>query len=212
MLRVRNLAAGYARHPVARLSSLDVQSGSCVLLLGPSGSGKTTLLLAMAGLAKVLSGSVEIDGEDFAQLPALARDRKRGTRIGLVFQDLHLIPGLSALDNVLLSPFAVNVPQDRERARDLLAALGLASKTKRMAETLSRGEAQRTAIARAMLLKPALILADEPTASLDDPTCATVADLLQRAAEETGAALVVATHDQRLRTRFPHTAIVESVS
>ena len=212
MLEVRDLVAGYGGRGVARLAELKVENGACTLLLGPSGSGKTTLLLAIAGLAQTLSGSVRIDDEDFAKLSAVVRDRRRGQRIGLVFQDLHLIPGLSALDNVLLSPFAAGVAQDRKRALELLSALGLGDKAGRSAERLSRGEAQRTAIARAMLLKPALILADEPTASLDDPTCASVADLLARAAQDTGAALVIATHDQRLKARFPRVVGVEAVT
>lgn len=212
MLAVTNLVAGYHGRAVAKLSALRVENGTCTLLLGPSGSGKTTLLLAIAGLAQVLSGKVTIDDEDLTKLSAVARDRMRGLRIGLVFQDLHLIAGLSALDNVLLSPFAAGVAQDRKRALQLLSALGLAAKAGRSAERLSRGEAQRTAIARAMLLKPAVILADEPTASLDDPTCASVADLLDRAAKDTGAALVIATHDQRLKARFPNVVAVEATA
>jgi putative ABC transport system ATP-binding protein len=212
MLEVKNLVAGYGGRAVAQLSALKVENGACTLLLGPSGSGKTTLLLAIAGLAQALSGTVTIDGEDLSTLSAVARDRKRGQRIGLVFQDLHLIPGLSALDNVLLSPFAAGVAQDRARALALLSELGLGAKAGRAAERLSRGEAQRTAIARAMLLKPAVILADEPTASLDDPTSASVADLLDRAAKDTGAALVIATHDQRLRARFPSLVGVEAAA
>lgn len=212
MLEVKQLVAGYNGRAVAKLSGLTVERGTATLILGPSGSGKTTLLLAMAGLAQKLSGTVTIEGEDFSKLSSVQRDRRRGERIGLVFQDLHLISGLSALDNVLLAPFAARVPQDRKRALQLLASLGLGNKAGRAADRLSRGEAQRTAIARAMLLKPALILADEPTASLDDPTCATVADLLAGAAQETGAALVIATHDQRLKARFPRVVSVEAVA
>ena len=183
-----------------------------MLLLGPSGSGKTTLLLAIAGLAQILEGSVKIGEEEFAKLSAVERDRLRGQRIGIIFQDLHLVPGLSALENVLLAPFAAGMSQDRKRARELLSSLGLAGKADRAADRLSRGEAQRAAIARAMLLNPALILADEPTASLDEPTCGSVAELLNKAAIETGAALVIATHDQRLKSRFPKTVAVERIA
>lgn len=203
MLVVENLVAGYGGRPLAQLPQLQVGAGETALLLGPSGSGKTTLLLAMAGLADVLGGTVKVDAADLAGMSARARDRFRGRSIGLVFQDLHLIAGLSTLDNLLLAPFAAGLPQDRSRALALLDELGLTERARSPAETLSRGQAQRAAIARAMLLKPKLILADEPTASLDDAACMRAADLLMRAAAETGAALVIATHDGRLRERIP---------
>ncbi len=212
MLAVEGLVAGYRGRPVARLPRLDVAPGGAALLLGPSGSGKTTLLLAIAGLAEVMEGVARVDEVDVAALRPAARDRFRGRAIGLVFQDLHLIAGLSALDNVLLAPFAAGVAQDRGRALMLLAELGLEDRAHRPAETLSRGQAQRAAIARAMLLRPKLILADEPTASLDDEACARVSDLLARAAEKTGAALVIATHDLRLRRRFEVTVDAEPVA
>jgi putative ABC transport system ATP-binding protein len=201
MLEVANLTAGYGGRALARLRALSVASGRTALLLGPSGSGKTTLLLAIAGLADTLKGSVRVDGLDMAGLKPRERDRFRGRSIGLVFQDLHLIAGLSTLDNVLLAPFAAGLEQDRVRALALLDELGLAARAHASADTLSRGEAQRAAIARAMLLRPKLILADEPTSSLDDAACARVSELLSRAAAETGAALVIATHDLRLRGR-----------
>ena len=211
MLEVENLEAGYGGLALARLPSLQVRAGEAALLLGPSGSGKTTLLLAVAGLADVLAGTIRIDGAEPAKLAPRLRDRYRGRSIGLVFQDLHLIPGLSTLDNVLLAPFAAGIPQDRARALALLDELGLADRAHRPAETLSRGQAQRAAIARAMLLRPKLILADEPTASLDDEACGRAADLLIRAAAETGAALVIATHDGRLRARIPNSVQAQAV-
>lgn len=201
MLKVENLVAGYRGRGLARLPALDVAPGRTALLLGPSGSGKTTLLLAIAGLAETISGLVEIDGVDVSTLGPSAKDRFRARSIGLVFQDLHLIAGLTTLDNVLLAPFAAGVPQSKPRAVELLEELGLNDRIHAAAETLSRGESQRAAIARAMLLRPKLILADEPTASLDDVACARVAELLSQAASETGAALVIATHDLRLRGR-----------
>jgi ABC-type lipoprotein export system ATPase subunit len=210
MLTVEHFAAGRGAIPAARLSGLTVASGQAALLLGPSGAGKTTLLLAMAGLARVFTGEARIDGVVVADLAPAAQDRFRGRNIGFIFQDIHLIPGLSLLDNLLLSPFAAGVAQDRKRALSLLDALGLGDKASRPAERLSRGEAQRAAIARAMLMSPKLILADEPTASLDDETCESVASLLLSAATETGAALLIATHDQRLRNRIPAQAVVEA--
>ena len=212
MLLAEGLEAGRGDRPVARLSALSVKAGEAALLLGPSGAGKTTLLLALAGLAKSFSGRVRIAETDILGLRGAALDRFRGRHIGFVFQDIHLLPGLSALDNLLLSPFAAGVAQDRERARALLTSLGLGDKADRAAERLSRGEAQRAAIARAMLLRPQLILADEPTASLDDPAAEAVASLLLQAAAETGAALVVATHDARLKARIANQVMVEAVA
>jgi putative ABC transport system ATP-binding protein len=211
-LQVENLAAGYGGRAVARLSALRVEGGGAALLLGPSGAGKTTLLLAMAGLAGRTAGRVSVDGTDVGGLRGAALDRWRGRHVGLVFQDIHLVEGLSVLDNLLLAPFAAGAAQDAERARELLARLGLGDVAGRRAETLSRGQAQRAAIGRAMLLRPALILADEPTASLDDAGAEAVADLLLGAAAETGAALVIATHDARLRRRVPATVQAEPVS
>ena len=210
-LKVSGLVAGYSRRPLARLSSLDVAQGDAVLLLGPSGSGKTTLLLALAGLASILAGSIAVNGEPVEALPPAVRDRHRGRHIGLVFQDFHLIGGLSALDNLLLAPFAAGAVQHRDHALTLLASLGLAHRADARARTLSRGEAQRVAIARAMLQSPRLLLADEPTASLDDASAATVLELLRTAARDTGAALVIATHDRRLKTAVPHHVMAEAV-
>lgn len=199
MLQIKDLHAGYGDRAVAALPWLSVPGGEAALLLGPSGSGKTTLLLAIAGLAKAFSGDIEVDDVNVARLPAAALDRFRGRHIGLVFQDFHLLAGLSVLDNVLLAPFAIGARQDAKAAMALLEALGLAEKAHQPAQRLSRGQAQRVAIARAMLLGPKLILADEPTASLDDAAAARVAELLLSVAKDTGAALLIATHDQRLR-------------
>lgn len=211
MLTLNGLVAGYRGRPLSKVSSLSVASGAAALLGGASGAGKTTLLLAIAGLADQLGGTISIDGEDVGRLSPRARDRHRGEHIGIIFQDLHLVPGLSAIDNMLLAPFATGARRDRVRARALLDRLGVAHRATARAETLSRGEAQRLAIARAMLMEPRLILADEPTASLDDESCAAVLDLLIEATRESGAALVVATHDARVRARVPNAVRAEAV-
>jgi putative ABC transport system ATP-binding protein len=201
-LAVEGLEAGWSGRAVARLPALELRAGETALLLGPSGSGKTTLLLAVAGLAERFSGRAIVDGLDPAALTGATRDRWRGRAVGFVFQELHLVAGLSVLENLLLAPYAAGVPQDRARATALLERLGLAPVATRPAEKISRGQAQRAALARAMLLRPRLILADEPTASLDDGGAETVADLLLDAAAESGAALLIATHDTRLKARF----------
>lgn len=207
MLEVVDLVAGYGGRALATLPGLTVAPGEAALLLGPSGAGKTTLLLALAGLAATLTGHISVDGERLESLSASARDRHRGRNIGLVFQDFHLIGSLTALDNLLLAPFAAAATQRTDEARALLGSLDLAHRVDAPARTLSRGEAQRVAIARAMLLRPRLLLADEPTASLDDNAAATVLDLLTAAAKNTGAALVIATHDARLKAAVTHQVV-----
>jgi len=211
MLDIDGLASGYGARPVARLGHLTLAPGEAALLTGPSGSGKTTLLLAIAGLARRHAGRATVGGIDLHDLPPARRDRFRGRSIGFVFQDLHLVTGLSALDNVLLAPYAAGAPQDRARALALLGELGLGDLARAAAARLSRGQAQRVAIARAVLQKPKLILADEPTASLDDEAAAAVCDLLLAAAAANGAALVIATHDRRLRERIARQVAIEAL-
>jgi len=194
-----DLATAYGRGLVATVDDLSLFAGEAVLLLGPSGSGKSTVLMTLAGLIAPLSGAVALEGRPFDTLSARERDRRRGLRMGLVFQDVHGMPGLSVIDNVLLGAFAVGAVQNRSEAKVLLDRVGLSTLENRRFETLSRGEAQRVAIARALLLRPAVILADEPTASLDDANTDRIADLFVATARETGAALIVATHDHRLK-------------
>ena len=210
-LALKGLVAGYRGKPVARIGYLTIAAGESGLLSGSSGSGKTSLLLAIAGLVDHMDGTICVDGNDLTTLTPRQRDRHRGRHIGLIFQDLHLVPGLSAIDNMLLAPFATGVPRDHAKANGLLDRLGLASRATARAETLSRGEAQRVAIARAMLMQPKLILADEPTASLDDEAAEAVTDLLLAATQESGAALLVATHDARVRARISQAVAAEPV-
>lgn len=204
-IEVSDLTVGHDGTAVATIDTLCLVAGEAVLLLGPSGCGKSTLLMTLAGLIAPISGSVTLEGQRFDTLPAGERDRRRGRRIGLVFQDIHGVPGLSVIDNVLLGAFAVGVAQDRAEAMALLDRVGLSALASRRFETLSRGEAQRVAIARALLLRPAVILADEPTASLDDANAYRIAELLMATAKETGAALVIATHDHRLKRNIGRT-------
>lgn len=209
-LRASGLVAGYRGCAIAKLGSLNVRAGEAAVLAGRSGTGKTTLLLAIAGLADQLDGSVLLDGVDLDAMSAGRRDRHRGRNIGIIFQDLHLVPGLSATDNMLLAPFAAGATQDRVQAATLLDRLGVGHRAGARAETLSRGEAQRVAIARTMMMRPQLILADEPTASLDDEAADAVVELLLEATRESGAALVVATHDARVRARIGQAAEAEA--
>lgn len=211
MLEIAALQAGYSAGPVARLPALTLEAGTAALLTGGSGSGKTTLMLAIAGLARRYGGHARIDGVDLANLGGRARDKARAHMVGFVFQDIHLIAGLTALENVLLAPYAAGERQDRARAEMLLSSLGLEAAAHRRAEELSRGQAQRIAIARALMLKPRLLLADEPTASLDDGACDAVASLLLDAAAEANAPLLISTHDSRLKARIGHHVAAEAL-
>ncbi|MDJ0835926.1 MAG: ATP-binding cassette domain-containing protein [Acidobacteriota bacterium] len=179
-----------------------IQKGEHSLVLGPSGSGKTTLIHLMAGLLRPDRGRIKISVQDIAGLSPAAMDRFRGRHIGLIFQKLYLIPSLSVWDNLKLAAKFAGLPFDREWADSILRGLSLAHKAKSRPSELSSGEAQRAAIARAVLNRPKIILADEPTSALDDATCDNVADLLVEQASRGGATLVVATHDTRLKDHF----------
>jgi putative ABC transport system ATP-binding protein len=169
-------------------------------LIGPSGVGKTTLLHVLAGILRPTSGSVTLDGE--VLYPAADRDdRWRASRIGVIPQLLHLLPSLSALDNVRLAQYFIGNAEG-DTARALLTDLGLQARLDARPERLSVGEQQRVAIARAIVNKPRLLLADEPTSSLDDSNSERAIEQLFEAARMTGALLVVATHDARIRDRF----------
>ncbi len=205
-LAVRDLVIAYPGiGPVLTIPHLSLASGSATAIEGASGAGKTSLLHALAGIERPAQGSVRWGTDELWTLAAPARDRWRRERLGLVFQDMHLLDGLSALDNVLLPLLFdhVRAPAPlRGRAASLLDGLGVGSAGRRAA-VMSRGERQRVALARALLRKPSVLLADEPTASLDAPSAARVSELLLHAAAEAGATLLVATHDTALLARLP---------
>ena len=189
--------------PVLSIGRLHVPAGGRLAVTGASGSGKSTLVNALTGLEDVTAGSVSWSGTDIARLPPGRRDAFRAAHIGLVMQDFHLFPGLSAFENVVLPARLARrlTPAGRERAHSLLGTVGIA-RPGQPVETLSRGEMQRVAVARALLHKPGVIVADEPTASLDAHAGAAVADLLVDLARAEGATLVVVTHDPALVRRL----------
>jgi putative ABC transport system ATP-binding protein len=202
MIAVRGLVHRYGETPVLRLESWQVAAGERWLVLGPSGCGKSTLLHILAGMVRPSEGAVEVDGRELRSLSGEALDRWRGAQIGIVLQALHLVRHLSVRDNVRLAQYLAHVPQDAARVAETLAALGIADKAARRPAELSQGERQRVAVARAVVNRPKLLLADEPTANLDDAAASRSIGLLGEQAERHGATLVVATHDARVKALF----------
>lgn len=189
--------------PVLSIDRLHLPAGGQIAVTGASGSGKSTLVNAITGLETATTGTVSWGGTDITQLSTARRDAFRAAHIGLVMQDFRLFPGLSAFENVVLpARLARRLAQaERDRALHLLGSTGIARPDQPI-ETLSRGEMQRVAVARALLSKPGVIVADEPTASLDRRTGQEVSELLVRLAREEAATLVVVTHDPALMERL----------
>ncbi len=173
-----------------------------MLILGESGRGKTTFLHLLAGMLRPSGGRIVIDNTSIDSLGGAELDKFRGIHIGIVFQTAHFVESLSVLDNLILPQFLAGRRQDKERALQLLDRLNLGSKAHVKPLRLSVGEQQRVAIARAVINKPSIILADEPTSALDDHNANQVIDLLEGQASETGASLIIVTHDKRLKDRF----------
>ena len=205
MLAVRHLRHDYSGRTVLSIDDWEVAQGEACLVIGPSGSGKSTLLALVAGLVSPTSGNVTIDGHDVAAMRPADRDRFRAQHIGLVLQTLHLIGVLSVAENLRIAQDLAALPANPAAVEGALASLGIAALADRRAATLSLGEAQRVAIARALVNRPRLILADEPTAALDDASCERALKLLREQAAACGASLVVATHDQRVKPHFART-------
>jgi len=210
-LNARDICLSYepsAKHggSVLDIPSFGVASGELVGITGPSGSGKTSLLHVVAALERPQRGVVYWDGVDVVALREPERDRWRRYTVGFVFQDFHLLPGLSALDNVLLPATFEHwvIPRHlKDRARRLLAEACVADGN-RPVGLLSRGEKQRVALSRALLLSPSVLVADEPTASLDVDSARLVGNLLVSSARETGSTALIATHDAALAARLDH--------
>jgi putative ABC transport system ATP-binding protein len=196
-----SLGQGVARVHVLKGVSLSVEPGEAVGLIGASGSGKSTLLMVLAGLERPDSGRVVLDGTDLTRLSEDALARIRGRRIGIVFQSFHLVPTMTALENVALPLELAGLAGGFERAARELATVGLGDRLNHYPAQLSGGEQQRVAIARALAPDPAIIVADEPTGNLDETTGRTIADLIFALKRERGTTLVLVTHDPALARR-----------
>jgi putative ABC transport system ATP-binding protein len=180
---------------------LDIEAAESVAIVGPSGSGKTSLLMVVAGLERATSGSVRVAGSDFTGLSEDALALLRGANIGIVFQSFHLVPTMTALENVALPLEFAGNPEAYPTARALLGEVGLASRADHFPAQLSGGEQQRVAIARALSPRPQILLADEPTGNLDAKTGEHVVDLLFGLQHRRQATLVLVTHDVALAKR-----------
>lgn len=183
---------------VLRGVDLRVAGGETIAIVGESGSGKSTLLSLLAGLDAPTHGSVRVDGADLGALSEAELARFRARRLGIVFQQFHLMSGLTALENVSLPLELQRAPDAERRARDVLEQVGLAKRAAHLPSRLSGGECQRVAIARALVVEPALLLADEPSGSLDAVTGDAVDRLLFELVERRGTTLVLVTHSERL--------------
>ena len=205
MLSTRNIEFAYNPENRFRFPDIDCRKGEHLLVMGPSGCGKTTLLHLIAGLLRPDKGSVRINDVDITTLTASRLDRVRGTQIGVVFQTPHFIRSLTVAENLLLPGYLNRIKEDRKRVDELLAQLNIGAKAGAKPHELSQGELQRLSVARALVNRPSLILADEPTSSLDDENCEKAISLLRQQAEATGVTLVVITHDKRLLSIFDNT-------
>ncbi len=207
VIEIADLSKRLGREPDAfRLSvtSFALQEHEELAITGSSGTGKSTFLNLIAGIIAADAGRITVCGVEMTALPESERDMLRARHIGLVYQTFNLLQGFSALENVVLgSAFGGKLKGAHQRSRELLQQLGLGTKLHKRPRELSVGEQQRVAVARALVNSPDLLLADEPTANLDEHNAATVLTSLRDLARESGAALLLVTHDTRIKELLP---------
>lgn len=199
MIKTQNLSFQYDSEKPISFPDIKCDSGEMMLVLGQSGVGKTTLLHLLSGLIRAKGGSVTIAGQDLSKLSDKKLDHFRGQHIGVIFQKFHFIKSLNVLENLTIAQKLAGKPIDENRCKELLENLQIGHKINSKINELSQGETQRVAIARALVNNPAVILADEPTSALDDTNCQAVLDLLSTQSKQSGAALIIVTHDTRLK-------------
>ncbi|NTW48743.1 MAG: ABC transporter ATP-binding protein [Chlorobiales bacterium] len=213
---ISNLEKRYSRElsapPVVRIDHLEIQNGEKVAIVGKSGGGKSTFLNLIAGIVTPDAGSIVVKGTDVTRLSEARRDRFRAENIGFVFQTFNLLQGLTAMENVLLAmSFTGKVKSPKSRAKELLTRVGLGNKLQSKPRELSVGEQQRVALARSVANEPHIILADEPTANLDDASTETVMCLLEEFCSEKDRVLILVTHEAEVAKRFPRTLDLKSI-
>ena len=201
MIRTKGLNFNYNNQTSFSFPDINLGKDENLLIIGSSGIGKTTLLHLLAGLLESNSGSINIYGQDISKLTQHQIDKFRGQNIGIVFQKPHFVNSLTVKENLQLAQYLGN-KLDQNRIVDILSSLGILEKENKKPKKLSQGEKQRASIAMAIVNSPKLILADEPTSSLDDENCERVIKLLKKQASEFNAQLIVITHDNRLKKHF----------
>lgn len=204
IIQTSNLSYSFSKGPNLTFPDIHAEAKSELLILGGSGTGKTTLLHLLAGLRKPSSGNVTVNGTKLGSLNGASLDRFRGKHIGVVFQTSHFVQSLSVIENVMLAPYFSGNKIAKSTAEQVLDRLNILSKKNKKTSDLSVGEQQRVAIARALLNSPSLILADEPTSALDDVNAKEVLNLLREHTHALNAALLVVTHDNRLKEEVKH--------
>ncbi len=217
MLRLVHVKKAYVEPNGATLPILDIpqfslDDGEQMVLVGPSGCGKTTLLHVIAGISRADSGQVVLDGVDIALASEAMRDRVRADKIGYVFQTFNLLPGFTALENVMLGMTFARGRNDRGRARQLLERVGLGPRVQHKPSALSVGEQQRVAVARALANKPRLLLADEPTANVDPANQQSIIDLIVDTCREEKVALLMVTHATEVASQFKRVDRLEDIN
>lgn len=205
MISIKSVSHTYNGAQQITFKDWEINNGEQWLLLGQSGSGKTTLLHILTGILKPTQGEVNIDETSIYQLSSKALDQFRGRKIGIIFQKPHLIKSLTIAENLTLAQSFAKLPEDLNRVDEVLTSLGIADKKAAYPSELSQGQLQRVCIARAVINKPTLLIADEPTSSLDDQNAAAVLELLMQQSGINQATLVVATHDKRVKDAFTNT-------
>lgn len=203
---------GGGRLPILNVPRFQLAAGEQMVLIGRSGSGKTTLLHLIAGISRPDEGTIRIDGVDISRLPEAGRDRFRADKICYVFQTFNLLPGFTALENVLLGMSFGSGRVHADRARHLLERVGLGHRLHHKPAQLSVGEQQRTAVARALANEPKLLLADEPTANIDTRHQQQVVDLIRETCREESVALVLVTHTPQVAEQFKRVENLEEIN
>ncbi len=212
MIRTHALTFAYPHSATLQFPDVDLPQGAVLLLKGASGCGKSTWLALVAGLVRPAAGQLVVAGQDLNALNSVASDAWRAGAIGFLPQKLHLSAALTVAQNLQAAQWAAGRAQDAQAITKALSALGVAELAQLKPAQLSGGQAQRVALARAVLLKPQVILADEPTASLDDDAAADAVQLLLTTAQLHQATLVIATHDARVATLMPAGLAVQQVN